>query len=179
MYTGDVRSTHTAGPRRKERNTMSMYQLTQGVNPATFFILPMLGKHPDEYPRFRDCFTAEHEWVVREDGFPVMSPKQDGRTSVICVFTRVGGNNRADYEQEIEGMRQMEGYLTDYDDAFDATYAAFVYAVPEQWKADYDLIVGGKATEVSAEYRQQLDQVYPKLKEKFAHLFSLPTQEEG
>ena len=38
-----------------------LYNLINGVNLATFIILPMLGKHPDEYPRFRDCFIAENE----------------------------------------------------------------------------------------------------------------------
>lgn len=52
---------------------MSLYNMINGVNPATFIILPMLGKHPDEYPRFRDCFI------------------KDG---MIEVYTRVGGNNR-------------------------------------------------------------------------------------
>jgi len=32
-----------------------------GVNPCVFFILPMLGKHPEEYPRFRDCFVVDEE----------------------------------------------------------------------------------------------------------------------
>ena len=49
--------------------------MINGVNPATFLFLPMLGKHPDEYPRFRDCFISEDE------------------TQKI-VFTRVGGGNR-------------------------------------------------------------------------------------
>lgn len=38
---------------------MSLYNMLNGVNPCTFLILPMLGKHPDEYPRFRDCFIEE------------------------------------------------------------------------------------------------------------------------
>jgi len=29
-------------------------EIINGANPSTFFILPMLDKHPDEYPRFRD-----------------------------------------------------------------------------------------------------------------------------
>jgi hypothetical protein len=38
---------------------MSLYNMMNGANPATFFILPMLGeKHPEQYPRFRDCFVV-------------------------------------------------------------------------------------------------------------------------
>ena len=38
---------------------MSLYNMINGVQPAAFFVLPMLGKHPDEYPRFRDCFIGK------------------------------------------------------------------------------------------------------------------------
>lgn len=48
--------------------------MLHGVNPATFLILPMLGKHPDEYPRFRDCFITEDDHIL--------------------ILTRVGGPNR-------------------------------------------------------------------------------------
>ena len=54
---------------------MSLYNMLNGVNIATFFILPMLDKHPDEYPRFRDCFIGEDK-------------------NSIVVYTRVGGGNR-------------------------------------------------------------------------------------
>ncbi len=54
---------------------MSLYNMINGVNPATFFILPMLGKHPDEYPRFRDCFVGEDQKSIE-------------------ILTRVGGGNR-------------------------------------------------------------------------------------
>jgi hypothetical protein len=30
---------------------MSLYNMVHGTTQATFFVLPMLGKHPDEYPR--------------------------------------------------------------------------------------------------------------------------------
>ncbi len=85
---------------------MSMYNMMNGTTPATFFILPMLGKHPDEYPRFRDCFTADEE---------------QGIENAIIVYTRTGGGNRESYEEEITEMQAMEGYQQDYDDTFDST----------------------------------------------------------
>jgi len=59
---------------------MSLYNMMFGVNQATFYILLMLGKHPEEYPRFRDCFISETE-----------HPQYD---NMIHIYTRVGGNNR-------------------------------------------------------------------------------------
>lgn len=61
---------------------MSLYNMICGVNPAAFFILPMLGKHPDEYPRFRDCFVSDDETSIE-------------------VLTRVGGGNRGYGEEEL------------------------------------------------------------------------------
>lgn len=137
---------------------MSMYHLTQGVTPATFLILPMLGKHPDEYPRFRDCFTSDAEHPEYNDH--------------IHVFTRAGGGNRESYEAEIAELQSHPNYVTDFDDSFDSTYASFVFTVPEQWKVDFDLLTKKGPKELSAEYKAELYRVYPKLKEKFDELFS-------
>lgn len=135
---------------------MSLYNLINGVNQATFFILPMLGKHPDEYPRFRDCFVDLDEKTIN-------------------IYTRVGGGNREDYEDEIEAVTKMPNYLRDYDDDFDNTFATFDFSVPEKWKADFEKITTGKATEISDEYKQELKRVYPKLTEKFDSIFSNTT----
>ena len=80
---------------------MSMYNMMNGATPATFIILPMLGKHPDEYPRFRDCFTGDEEQGIED---------------AIIIYTRTGGGNRGDYEEEIKEMQSMKGYQQDYDD---------------------------------------------------------------
>ena len=137
---------------------MSLYNMINGVKPATFFVLPMLGKHPDEYPRFRDCFIGDDERPELKDH--------------IHVYTRTGGGNREGYEVENQAMREMPGFVTDYDDGFDCTFASWVFRVPERWKADYDKIKGGNIKEVSAEYQAELRRVYPKLAEKWDELFS-------
>lgn len=133
---------------------MSLYNIICGVNPATFVILPMLGKHPDEYPRFRDCFVSKQS-----------------EKDVICIYTRIGGGNRKDYTREIEELRKMEGYINDYDDKSDSTYATFTFRVPEKWEADFQKIKEGKFKEVSQEYQEQIFKVFPKLKEKMKPLF--------
>lgn len=129
---------------------MSLYQMMNGVNPATFFILPMLDKHPDDYPRFRDCFV---------------------NGTNIQVYTRTGGGNREAYFEANEGMK-TEHYLLDFDDQNDSTYAYFEFKVPDQWKADFDLILNNQLRSVSVEYQAQLKKVYPKLITKFEELFN-------
>lgn len=140
--------------------------MINGVNPATFFILPMLGKHPDAYPRFRDCFTGDPD-----------HPEYD---HYIHVYTRIGGGNREDYEKEINDLRSMEGYVIDHDDDFDTTFATFVFKVPSNFQEDYKKISEGKIKETSVEYRKMLYDVYPKLKEKLDELFTVsPSTEQG
>lgn len=141
---------------------MSLYNMINGVKPATFFVLPMLGKHPDEYPRFRDCFLGDDEHPEYADH--------------IHVYTRTGGGNREGYEAENQAMREMPGFVTDYDDSFDCTFASWVFRVPERWESDYEKIKAGNIKDVSAEYQAELRRVYPKLAEKWDELFSANTE---
>lgn len=120
---------------------MSLYNLINGVRPSTFFVLPMLGKHPDEYPRFRDCFVGDDE-----------HPEFAGH---IHVYTRTGGGNRDDYIVENQAIRDMDGFVADYDDSFDSTFASWVFRVPERWRPDYEKITTGKVREISAEYKAE------------------------
>jgi hypothetical protein len=134
---------------------MSLYNVMNGVNPSTFFILPMLGeKHPDSYPRFRDCFV-----VLKEDG------KKE-----IHLLTRVGGNNRNQGYGE-EELQKHPNFLYDSDVEEDNTYATYVFSVPKEWKKDFEKIVDGKLNEVSLKYQERLKKVFPKLNEKFDNIF--------
>lgn len=135
---------------------MSLYNMIHGVNPSVFFVLPMLGKHPDEYPRFRDCFLSDEA-----------HPEYDGK---ILVYTRVGGANRGQGCGE-EELCLHPNFVATYDDSFDNTYGVYVFNVPERWKADYALIIQGKIKKVSEEYQAEMARVYPKLADEFEALF--------
>ncbi len=131
---------------------MSFYNMINKVNPAAFFVLPMLGeKHPDQYPRFRDCFVVENE---------------------IHLYTRVGGNNRNCGFGEKE-LQQHPNYLRDEDDDFDNTYATYMFSVPDEWKEDFEKIMAGKLKEISSAYRERLYAVFPKLKDTFDKIFEV------
>ena len=138
---------------------MSLYTMFNGVKPAVFFILPMLGKHADRYPRFRDCFTGDEERPDLNDH--------------IHVYTRTGGDNREDYKDEIAEMQGEATYVTDYDDASDGTYATFVFSVPERWAADFIAYQKYGWAGFSAEYWDEIRRVYPKLNEKFNEMQGL------
>ena len=132
----------------------SLYRMVNGVNPATFYILPMLGKHPDEYPRFRDCFAKV----------------KDVNTEGIIILTRTGGGNRHEYTEENQAMKNMPGFIFDWDMPEDSTYAYWAFSVPEEWKANYELIISGRIKEISDAYVEQLIKVYPKLEEQFRQI---------
>ena len=137
---------------------MNLYNLIFGVNEAALFVLPMLGRHPDEYPRFRDCFASDEE-----------HPEYDDH---IHVYTRTGGGNREAYTEENNAMRAMDGFVADFDDDFDGTYASWIFKVPERWKADYDHIASGHFDNLSPEYQAEIRRVYPKLNEKLDEIFA-------
>ena len=131
----------------------SIYNLMNGVNPATFYFLPMLGKHPDSYPRFRDCFVGEDKKIL--------------------ILTRLG---HEDYEEEQEEMRALPNYLNDYVMEDEPTYRMFVYKCPSEWESDWDCLIKGKKP--SSTYIDRMCEVYPKLEEKFRKMYEevSPTQ---
>lgn len=131
----------------------SIYNLMNGVNPATFFFIPMLGKHPDSYPRFRDCFVNKDKKIL--------------------ILTRLG---HGDYEEEQEEMRAIPNYLNDYVMEDDQTYRMFVYKCPSEWESDWDCLIKGKRP--SNAYIDRMCKVYPKLEENFRKMYEemSPTQ---
>ena len=124
---------------------MSMYNMINGFNPACVFIMPMLGRKQEEWPRFRDCFVTE-----------------EGN---IAIYTRVGGGNRnCGYNEE--KLYEDENFIQTYDDEYDTTYGTYEFKVPDKWKADFDLIVNGSINKVSEDYKSYLMEFFPKLTEE-------------
>jgi len=144
---------------------MSLYNAIHGTTSATFFVLPMLGKHPNQYPRFRDCFTDDEENPQYKDH--------------IHIYTRTGGGNREGYAEENQQIRDMNGFVTDFDDSFDSTFASWIFKVPEKWENDFKAFSEGKLKNISKEYRLQLDSVFPKLKDKFKEMFTLADNKQS
>lgn len=146
-----------------------------GVNQATFIFLPIFGKHPDAYPRFRDFFPGR---VIRNydksDRYWIPSMASDWDAMMFSLYLRIGWNNRNDYQKEIEELRSHQYYVEDYDDTFDNTFAFFVFRIPEEWESDVNLIYTNDdwTKKVSKKYKDRLYSVYPKLSEAFDKLFN-------
>jgi len=142
---------------------MSLYNMLHGVNPITFLLLPMLGDtHPDNYPRFRDCFLSDED-----------HPEYDNH---IHVFTRVGGGNRhCGFGEEM--LEDHPDFVASFDALDDSTYASYIFRVPAQWRPDFDLILADRVTEVSAAFQAQVRKVFPKLSQSWDALW--PSADRG
>lgn len=124
---------------------MSLYNMIMGFNPSCVFLLPMLGRKQNEYPRFRDCFLSD-----------------DGNH--IEIYTRVGGNNRGcDYGEE--ELYKDPNFVSTYDDEYDNTYGYYVFNPPERWKDDFEKIKSQDFENVSDDYIQHVKEFFPKLSE--------------
>lgn len=95
---------------------MSLYNMLNKVSPIAPSVIGALGMDYRTIPRFRDAF-------VRDDG-------PDGLRFVI--LTRTGGNNRADYHDEIDAMHCHPDFIRDTDDPYDSTYAFLEFRISDE-----------------------------------------------
>ncbi|MEU5258997.1 hypothetical protein [Amycolatopsis sp. NPDC021455] len=86
-------------------------------------LLPLIDIDPETGPAFR----------LRDAWLEIAPLVASG--IVVHVYTRIGGNNRPDYENEIEQLRGKPTYLRDADDSFDSTYASFYFGLPTEHAA--------------------------------------------
>jgi hypothetical protein len=120
-----------------------LYNLVHGVNPSTFLILPMLGKHPDEYYRFRDCFVSENDTIL--------------------IFTRG--------KDEYNNLTNNPNFIKTWKWYEDETYHYYEFSVPDKWKSDFKLITENDLHNVSKEYIDEICRVYPKISDKITEIF--------
>lgn len=120
-----------------------MYNLMNGYNIGCLYLLPMLGRKQEDYPRFRDCFLGN-----------------GGET--IVVLTRVGGGNRNQgYGEEV--LLEDENFVKTWDDDFDKTYGYYEFKVPDKWKDDFKHLVANDRHKVSDAYVECVEKFFPKL----------------
>lgn len=102
---------------------MSMYNIVHGVNEFAGVWLEVLDLKTADAGRFRDCYLQPvadiGEWQKAGGGFE------------IHLFTRNGGGNRADHEEVTRRLRAHSLYLRDFDEAFDSTYATYVFRLSD------------------------------------------------
>ena len=103
---------------------MSMYNMMHGVCPMAGPILGYLGLGVEDFARFRDAFITG-----------------DAGDYKYVVLTRTGGNNREEYQEQIDRVKAHQHFLRDFDDHFDSTYMYFEFKLDEaQEKGVKDLL---------------------------------------
>ena len=101
---------------------MSLYNTLFGVDQTAADVLGLLGIEAAAVPRFRDAYV---DWSEGSSTDPVL-----------VLLTRTGGGNRPTYAGENEALTRLPGYRSDRDDAFDSTFALFLFDVPEARRQD-------------------------------------------
>lgn len=93
---------------------MALYTQLFGENEDAMAILGFAGLTREMFPRYRDVFLAD-----------------EGRS--IIVYTRIGGDNRIEYQEEIKEIINHPQYKDTCDDDLDSTYAYFKFRVLEKY----------------------------------------------
>ena len=137
---------------------MSTYNLMYGMNTFTMFVVPALfGVHPEELPRYRDCFLEKEDEKV-----------------ILLILDRTGKPNRGDYDVKVYtehpdfiGIR--EKLVT--ADFTDDTYAYYRFHIPEKHRKDLELAIEGEITKMSSEFKDLIYKVFPKIEEELKRVF--------
>ena len=95
---------------------MSLYNMLLGTDPYAPVVIGLLGFAPTDIPRLRDAYIN----------------MDDPKEPTLVIYTRTGGGNRSGYLAENDKMQAWPGYIRDYDDEFDSTYAHFEYKIPDE-----------------------------------------------
>ena len=94
---------------------MSLYNQLFGTNIDAFLLLAILGINKEYFERFRDAFLCNNGKNIR-------------------IYTRTGGSNRIEYQENWKKIRKNPLYIRDYDDKLDNTYAYIEFNIPDKYK---------------------------------------------
>jgi len=142
---------------------MSLYNLMHGMHPLAGILLGVAGLDHRTLGRFRDCYLGRSESGELE----------------IHVFTRNGGGNREHFRDGPAGMEcgcygcvithhapKMPGYVRDFDDEFDSTYATIVFSIPEKVRPALEGLVQERPDSVPASHQERFEAFMKKIKER-------------
>lgn len=98
-----------------------MYNTLFGVNNLARVCLAVIGGvDVTDFPRFRDAILIKDE----EHGY------------AIEILTRTGGANRGQFGDE--ELKSKPGYIKDWDDEYDSTYAHYLFSLDEDVRDNFN-----------------------------------------
>ncbi len=98
---------------------MSLYNMVHGVQPTAKVVLHLLDLDFRAIPRLRDAFIVERDSQL-----------------LLAVRTRTGGANRPAHIEQAKMLADHPCYVSDEDDAFDNTFALYLFKPPQDDLAD-------------------------------------------
>lgn len=129
-----------------------LYFALFGLNPLAGSLLKMLGIDPEQTGRFRDCYLRRIDGEVR-----------------ICLLTRNGGGNREDYVTASEALRAHPGYIRDYDEPYDSTYATYEFRVPAGKRQEVEVLVESMPTALTDDFGERFEKFRQKMQDEPNH----------
>lgn len=123
---------------------MSVYHMIHGRQPGGDAILDALGLDPRDVPRLRDCWVEPN---ARDGGYRIV------------VYTRMGGGNREQYQDDIDALSDHPLYLYDQDEPHDPTYASIFFALPEAYADELRALALHAPRDMQAEFHEALDRI--------------------
>lgn len=104
-----------------------MFDLAIGNSGWPPQLMEAFGLVPEIVGRYRD------HWMERGE---------DEDSLVLALYTRNGGGNRPDYDDELEAMHALPMFVSDADDTFDSTYCTLRFRTTReqfyQWMQDLE-----------------------------------------
>jgi len=99
---------------------MSIYNFYHHINPDYKKILLEISVYGKSLPRFEgeESLNLIHITRIRDVFY------KDG---MVHLLTRMGGKNRKTYQNEIDKLRSIDGFIEDFDCDFCNSYAVFIY----------------------------------------------------
>lgn len=119
---------------------MSLYNKLFGTNEDTPILLGMIGVNKEYFARFRDVFLCN-----------------DGKN--IRIYTRTGGANRVEHQENWNKIRNNSLYVRDYDDEFDDTYAYIEFNIPDRYKKTALKIYKGEPISANEKFKKECEEM--------------------
>lgn len=119
---------------------MSLYNMLFGENIHKKTLLEILEVDEFFFDRFRDISVVDGGKTIR-------------------VLTRLGGNNRYDYEDTWDSIRKHKLYVSDYDDDYDNTYAYVEFKVPEEYSKITTQLFEGEPKSIKEKFDEEIKEM--------------------
>lgn len=130
------------------------YNLIKRSNIGIKIYAPMLGCHPIDWPKFRDCFRTTWQIPQYDDHIIIVT-----RTGIEKQFTK---ENSVIRDHPYFLVKEKFSIKSPFEERIfiDPTYAFWVFEVPEEWRNDYNIIKSKGIGNASQKYKDYVADMF-------------------